>query len=431
MTIQEILLPLGNVILKKQFIWQILNIFFCLVIANIFHRINNKYFFSRFFSKKNKERKKVKERVVLNDIIRDAFHRFFYPILHPLFIIIILTIGLSIHNLFWNENIIIISAIKIVILLTFLKILRGVVQNDFLVNIIAFFLTLTLILSAFNIFDPTIKYLDSLAFSFGDIRISIYLVIKSFITMVCVFWLSGIIGKNSKKYIERKRNILPTTKSIVTKFIDIAIYFFIFIIALKTFGVDLTALAVFGGAVGVGVGFGLQKIASNFISGIILLFEKSIETGDIIEIEGAIFGTVKRFSGRYTLIECFDGKEIMMPNEDFIVSRVINWTYSDNKARIHVNIGVAYNTDLDQAIKIMKDCASNYYRCLKDPEIGCYVKEFGDSSINISLYFWVNDINDGIFSAKSDVMLEIWRKFKEVGIVIPFPQREIKILNDK
>lgn len=431
MTIQEILLPLSNVILKKQFIWQILNIFFCLVIANIFHRINNKYFFSRFFSKKNKERKKVKERVVLNDIIRDAFHRFFYPILHPLFIIIILTIGLSIHNLFWNENIIIISAIKIVILLTFLKILRGVVQNDFLVNIIAFFLTLTLILSAFNIFDPTIKYLDSLAFSFGDIRISIYLVIKSFITMVCVFWLSGIIGKNSKKYIERKRNILPTTKSIVTKFIDIAIYFFIFIIALKTFGVDLTALAVFGGAVGVGVGFGLQKIASNFISGIILLFEKSIETGDIIEIEGAIFGTVKRFSGRYTLIECFDGKEIMMPNEDFIVSRVINWTYSDNKARIHVNIGVAYNTDLDQAIKIMKDCASNYYRCLKDPEIGCYVKEFGDSSINISLYFWVNDINDGIFSAKSDVMLEIWRKFKEVGIVIPFPQREIKILNDK
>jgi len=288
-------------------------------------------------------------------------------------------------------------------------------------------------LSTLNILSPTIQYLDKLSFSFGDVRISIYLVIRAFVVLAMVFWISGIISKNGKKYFESKKNILPSTKSIISKFIDITIYFFIFIVTLKTFGVDLTAFAVLGGAIGVGIGFGLQKIASNFISGIILLFEKSIETGDIVEIEGSIYGTIKRFSGRYTLIECFDGKEIMMPNEDFIISRVINWTYSNKRARIKLELGVAYDSDLEKVIEIMVKCAKDHPRTINnnpDIEVGCYLKEFGDSSVNFDLYFWVNDINDGLFSPRSDVYMEIWKEFKKHNISIPFPQREVRIIKD-
>ncbi len=178
----------------------------------------------------------------------------------------------------------------------------------------------------------------------------------------------------------------------------------------------------------------MQKIASNFISGIILLFEKSIETGDIVEIDGSIYGTIKRFSGRYTLIECFDGKEIMMPNEEFIVSRVVNWTYSNSRARIKLSIGVAYDSDLEKAKNIMLDCALKHPQTItNDPEIepGCYLKEFGDSSVNFDLYFWVNDINEGLFAPKSDVYMSIWKEFKDNNIIIPFPQREVTILNPK
>ncbi len=422
-----ILNSLNNTIFQQSFFWQTLNVVACLIIADVLHRVNNKFFFSKIFSER------VKKRIVISDVLRNIFHSFAYPLIYPLFIVIILTIGLSIHSQFWSDGVIILSTIKIVILLAFLKLLRRITLNDFVVNMVGVFLISALILSAFNILGPTVTYLDKLSFSFGEVRISIYLVIRAFVILAFVFWVSGLVGKNSKRFFEKKTNILPSTKTIIAKVIDITIYFFIFIITLKTFGVDLTALAVLGGAVGVGIGFGLQKIASNFISGIILLFEKSIETGDIIEIDGAIYGTVKRFSGRYTLIQCFDGKEIMMPNEEFIVSRVTNWTFSDKRARIRLSIGVAYSSDLEKVREIMLKCAYDHPRTIKndkDAEIGCYLKEFGDSSVNFDLYFWVNDINEGLFGPKNDVYMAIWKEFKNNNISIPFPQREVKILKE-
>ena len=194
----------------------------------------------------------------------------------------------------------------------------------------------------------------------------------------------------------------------------------------------MTAFTVIGGAVGVGIGFGLQKIASNFISGIILLFEKAIEVGDWIEIEnGNIFGIVRHFAGRYTIVEGFDGREIIIPNEDLIVNKVINWTYSNNRARIEINIGVAYNSDLNKVRQIMIDVANSNARCLRYPEVECNLTNFGDFDIKFLLTFWINDIVEGRQSAKSQVMLEIWQKFKENDIEIPLPQREIKVISTK
>ncbi len=244
-------------------------------------------------------------------------------------------------------------------------------------------------------------------------------------------WFSSLLVRKTKSYIEASKSIKSTTKSIIGKFIDIFVYSAVTIIILKTLGVDMTTFAVLGGAVGVGIGFGLQKIASNFISGIILLFEKSIEVGDWIEIDnGAILGVVKHFGGRYTLIECFDGKEIMVPNEDFIINRVNNWTYSNNRARIEIDFFVAHGSDLEKVIEVATEVAKEHPRCLNYPEIECYVTKFGEYDIKFVLFFWISDITQGRMSVRSDTYIALTKKFKENNIVIPMPRRELRVMGE-
>ena len=244
-----------------------------------------------------------------------------------------------------------------------------------------------------------------------------------------VFWISSLVSKKSKSYVDNSKSIKSSTKSIIAKFIDIIVYSIVIIILLKTFGVDMTTLAVIGGAVGVGIGFGLQKIASNFISGIILLFEKSVEIGDVVELDGGnIYGIVKHFGGRYTVIEGSDGKEIMVPNEDFIIQKVTNWSYTNNRARIEINLGVAYGSDLKMVRDILLNCARENSRCLNYPETECFVTSFGEYDIKFTLYFWISDIVEGRAKPKSDVLINIWDKLQENNIRIPLPQREVKSL---
>jgi small-conductance mechanosensitive channel len=234
------------------------------------------------------------------------------------------------------------------------------------------------------------------------------------------------VSRKSKSFINGSKSIKSSTKGIIGKVIDIIVYSTVVIVILKSFGVDMTAFTVIGGAIGVGIGFGLQKIASNFISGIILLLEKSVEVGDIVEVDGGkIYGTIKHFAGRYTLVEELDGKEIMIPNEEFIINKVTNWTYSNNRARIEINIRVGYDADLEKVKEIMMRCARENPRCLTYPEIEWYVIGFGEYDIKITMYMWISDIIEGRMGPRSDVFMAIWKEFKEHGIEIPYPQREI------
>ncbi|MBT6547667.1 MAG: mechanosensitive ion channel, partial [Gammaproteobacteria bacterium] len=205
------------------------------------------------------------------------------------------------------------------------------------------------------------------------------------------------------------------------------IYLVAFLVGLDFVGIDLTTLTVFSGAVGIGLGFGLQKIASNFISGLILLMEKSIEEGDLIELSDGTFGYIRRASARYTLVETFDSKEILVPNEDLITSRVVNWTFSNSSARIEIELGVAYDSDIDLAHDLILAAAREHPRCAIKPEPACFLRFFGDSSVNFILHFWVEDVTLGRWPTQSEVMFSIWRKFKDNGIEIPFPQRDLHI----
>ena len=184
---------------------------------------------------------------------------------------------------------------------------------------------------------------------------------------------------------------------------------------------------MFSGALGIGIGFGLQKITSNFISGIIILFEKTVQNDDLIELNDGTLGFLRNTGSRASLIETYDGKEVMVPNEDLITSKVINYTHSDTDSRIEITIGVSYSSDLNLVKKLILEAALEHPRTLKDPQPNCFLREFADSSVNFLLHFWIGDVDEGRFGPQSEVMFDIWNKFKENNIEIPFPQRDIHI----
>ena len=276
---------------------------------------------------------------------------------------------------------------------------------------------------------PIETFLSAERFSFqiGDTRFSLYLLVKGLIALIMLFWVTGLVSGFGEAHIKAIKGVDTHKKTLITKVFQLSIYFVAVLIALGVLGIDLTVLAVFGGAAGIGIGFGMQKIAANLISGLILLFEKSIEIDDLVELSDGTYGFIRRIGARYTLVETFDGKEIMIPNEDFIINPVINWTFSDNKRRLHVPVGVSYRSDIEKARELILESAREHPKCLDDPGPVCYLREFGDSSVNFLLLFWIDDDTESGRGTQSGVMFTIWRKFKEHGIEIPFPQRDLHI----
>jgi len=410
-----ILNNIQETITKPIFYWQIIVFAICLLLTFIFYKI------IKYLLRLKVQRDRGFEESNFNKIIV----KYISPLFLPILTIIVLSSGLSIFLEFYKNAFLLSSIIQLVALFLFLRFVRVFFGNDLIANLAAIFVVPAVTLSVFGFLEPTIEYLDAFAFKIGSIRISIYTIVKATSVLLIVFWLSGLISRKSKAYIKNNQNIKPNTRGIISKIIDMTIYFIVFVILLRVFGVDTTTFAVVGGAIGVGIGLGLQKIASNFISGIILLFEKSVEIGDLVEIQGGLEGTITHFGGRYTLLETFDGKEIMVPNEDFIINKVINLTYNNNRGRIEIKIGVAYDSDLDTVQEVMIDVAKEHPRCLLYPAPDVFITEFGDSSINLVMHFWVNNVSDGRLRPRSDVMAQIIKKFRENKITIPFPQRDV------
>lgn len=279
-------------------------------------------------------------------------------------------------------------------------------------------------LDATGFSDTTQEYLDSMAFTVGQFHISMLNLIRGIVMLVVVFWGAGLLSRTLEGYLRRSSSLSYNARELSVKFFRIFIYFVALMITLSAMGVDLTAFAVFGGALGVGIGLGLQRLTSNFVSGITLLIEKSIRIGDLVEI-GNISGFVRQLNVRYTLVETPDGRDVMIPNEELMSTRVTNWTHTTTRGRVDVNIGVAYGSDPRQVMKIILDAALAHPRCLKDPEPNCYLREFADNSLNFLLVFWVGDVHEGRFAPQSDVMIDILERFNKAGIEIPFPQRVI------
>lgn len=270
------------------------------------------------------------------------------------------------------------------------------------------------------------EYFIHLSVSILDQEISI----SYFIEMLLI-GLSLMIGVNlvRKIVIYKVRNttlIQESNKQFIAKISEIGIYVFSFLFFISFFNIDISAFAFFGGALGIGIGFGLQKITANLISGIILTIEKSIRINDIIELNDGEIGTVKNILSRCVILEKFDGKEILVPNEDIVTNRVINWTYIGKSLRISINIGVSYDTkDLDLVLDLLIKSALAEEKCIREPYPYACVTEFADNSINFLLLFWIEDIYDGMFTPRSNVLKNIWKNFLEHDISIPYPQLDV------
>jgi small-conductance mechanosensitive channel len=281
-------------------------------------------------------------------------------------------------------------------------------------------------LSILQLLEPAVQLLDSLAITLGETRISIFLVLKGALLALVLLWTATTLVRLLQRRIERSKSLTPSVRLLITQISRFTLILVAILIAVQSVGIDLTAFAVFSGALGVGIGFGLQKIVSNLISGIILLTDRSIKPGDVIEI-GAAYGVVSSLGARYASVVTRDGVEYLIPNEDLIANTVINWSFSNRRVRRRLPIGVSYSCDVDQAMKLCMEAALETRRVLKDPPPNCLLVGFGDSSVDLELRFWIDDPEDGVANLSSLVLLAVWHKFKENGIEIPFPQRDVHL----
>lgn len=283
--------------------------------------------------------------------------------------------------------------------------------------------------AALNIVDllhPTVALLDAASLEVGDVRVSVLTVIKGVITLILLLWLATITSRLLEHRVQALPNLTPSVQVLIGKMIKIVLVTVAILAAINTVGIDLTALAVFSGAVGVGLGFGLQKVVSNFVSGIILLLDRSVKPGDTIAVAGH-YGRVDSLGARYASVITRDGIEHLIPNEEFITTRVENWSYSNELLRLHAPVGVHYRSDVRKAIALCLDAAANTGRILKEPKPVCLVNEFGDSSVNLEVRFWIRDPMNGCANVRSDLLLGIWDRFHAEGIEIPYPQRDLHL----
>lgn len=281
-------------------------------------------------------------------------------------------------------------------------------------------------LAIVGLLDPVAKGLDAVGLAVGERRISLLLVVKGLAVFAFLIWLSTVLGSFVEQRLARASDLTPTFQVLIAKFAKALLIVIAVTMTLTAIGIDLTALAVFSGALGLGIGFGLQKVASNLISGVIILIDRSIKPGDVISL-GDTFGWIARLQSRYVSVVTRDGVEHLIPNETFISEPVINWSHSSRQIRLEVKFGTSYGDDPHATRAMAVDAVAQLDRVLSNPAPVCHVVGFGDSSIDFVLRFWIDDPQGGITNISGLAYLAIWDVFKERGVSIPFPHRELRM----
>lgn len=284
-------------------------------------------------------------------------------------------------------------------------------------------------LNILGLLDPITTVLDDAKLPLGDVQISVLDIIAGVTTFAVLIWLAFALSRLLENRLKSAESIPPSIRELTSKIGKILLVSAAFLIALNASGIDLTALAVFGGALGVGIGFGLQKVVGNFISGIILLVDRSIKPGDVIET-GGTYGTINRLAARYTSVITRDGTEFLIPNEDMITQPVINWSHTHSLVRRKIPVQVSYTSDLEEAMQLMNEAAADNERVLNVPEPRTLVTGFGESGVDLELRMWIEDPQNGVSNVASDVMVNIWNKFHEHNVEFPYPTRVVHVKND-
>ena len=281
-------------------------------------------------------------------------------------------------------------------------------------------------LDVLGLLGPILAYLDAASIPLGEQKLSLLTVVRAVLAFGILLWLAGLVSKFLERRIYQIEELTPSFQILIVQILRLVLPAIAFLFALSIVNIDLTVLAVFGGAVGIGVGLGLQRSVSNLIGGLMMIMDKSIKPGDVVAI-GETFGWVTSLGARYVAIRTRDGTEHLVPNEHFIINGVENWSHEDRAVRIKIPIGISYGDDPHRAIELCESAAGEEARVLKDPKPLCHLKGFGDSALDLELRIWIGDPQNGVGNIKSAVLLRIWDAFKAEGVEIPFPQRDIHL----
>ena len=301
------------------------------------------------------------------------------------------------------------------------------IVNGFLRTLVRYAAWTWVTLSILGLTGEVEQLLDSAAVSIGDVRLSVWMVLQAVVIVAALMFAARFVSKTTAARIRSNDEISPSMQVLAVKFMQLLLYGAAFFIGLRAVGVDLTGLAVLSGAIGVGLGFGLQKVVSNLVSGVILLLDRSIKPGDVISL-GETFGWINSLGARYVSITTRDGKEYLIPNEDLITGQVVNWSHSNDFVRLDIYFGTAYGGDPHAVRRIAIEAAKNVDRVLSHKPPVCHIVGFGDSSVDYILRFWITDPTGGLTNIRGNVFLALWDAFQENGISIPFPQREVRML---
>lgn len=301
------------------------------------------------------------------------------------------------------------------------------IHNRFVRRVVSWGLWVYATLYYLNWTEAVAGFLDRIALEIGDVRLSLLTVFSGLVVIGVVLVLARLASQTLSANIRRNDEISPSMQVLAVKGVQVVIYGLAGVIAIRSFGFDLTGLAVLSGAIGVGLGFGLQKVVSNLVSGIIILLDKSIKPGDVISL-GETFGWIQTLGARYASVVTRDGKEYLIPNEDLITGQVVNWSHSNEFVRLDIFFGTAYSDDPHKVREIAINAAKSVDRVLSFKAPVCHIVGFGDSSVDYILRFWIRDPTGGLTNIRGNVYLALWDAFQEHGISIPFPQREVKVL---
>ena len=329
-----------------------------------------------------------------------------------------------------------IAAITILVVYAYFKAIGTLVSNQLAARALLMVGIPLLALQSVGALPYLTSILQSIGIEVGNIRITLLGVMRVTIFGSLIFWLGRISNATGQQAIRKQEKLDFRTREVAAKLFEIGVFVVASLLLLQIMGINLTALAVFGGALGVGLGFGLQSIASNFISGLIILLDRSLSIGDFIELEDGRSGYVTALNMRSTTLETFEGKDIMVPNEMFITGTFVNWTHKNEKQRYRVDFSVAYNTDIRKLVEVIKEAVATHPQVLSGEEYpieerpDCEIDSFGDSGVNMFVEFWIEAIDDGKNRVGGDLLLIIYETMRDHGFTIPFPQREVRILNE-
>jgi small-conductance mechanosensitive channel len=307
-----------------------------------------------------------------------------------------------------------------------IRLATSLIRNEFVVRAVSVMAWIVAALSIIGKLDEVSAALDSMSIPLGALRVTPLLILKVAVSLGIALWLVGILGNFLESRISRSRDLTPSVQVLLIKMMRLALMVAAFAVVMSAAGIDLSVFAIFSGAIGVGLGFGLQKIVANFISGVILLADKSVKPGDLVTI-GDSSGRISAMNTRYISVAAGDGREILIPNEDLVTQKVVNWTYTDKNMLVKVNFATNYEADPNVVCKLAIDIAGQTSSVASFKPPNCLLVEFAETCMRFTLTFWVADLDVGADNVRSEVMLKLWDAFKRENIRVPYPVREIRV----